>query len=150
MASGRDGGGLAVVPTLAHTWAHSQSTVRVTGSREGFSKVSCFTVQVTFIPSTWLVGIKVNMLLTLNVPGRVPGTWLLLVFPARDQEIWAGGRPPSEMQQAMSTGFWLDALSITSRGSAWFLGWAGERSKRDRSFFTCSHSANVLAAEEDG
>lgn len=139
-----------MVPTLAHTWAHSQSTLRVTGSREGSSKLSCSTVQVTFLPLSWIVGFKVNTLMTVNVPGRVPGTWLLLAFSSRDQEIWAGGRPPSEMQWATGTGSWLSALSRTSWGLAWFLGLAGERSKTERSFLTCSHSTNILAAEEDG
>lgn len=150
MASGRDRGGLEVVSTLVHTRAHSQCTVRFTGSRRGFSKLSCSTVQVTFLPSSWLVSIEVNTLKTVTVPGWGPGTSLLWTFPSRDQEIWAGGRPPSETQRATGTGSWLSGLSRTFWGSTWFLGLAGERSKGDRSFLTCSHSTNVLAAEENG
>lgn len=132
-----DGGGsgssLAVVPTLAHTWAHSQCTLRVTGSRTGSSKLSCFTVQVTFLRFIWLEGVKIKKLVTVNVPGRGPGTWLVLAFPSRDQETLAGGRPPVEMQRATGTGSWLSRLSGTSRLSALFWGWTGERKKRDRS-----------------
>lgn len=71
------GDSLAALPTLGYTREHSQGTVRVTGSTMGSSKLSCSTLQVTFWPSTWLEGVKVKKLLTVKVPGRGPGTWLL-------------------------------------------------------------------------
>lgn len=71
------GDSLAALPTLGYTREHSQGTVRVTGSTMGSSKLSCSTLQVTFWLSTWLEGVKVKKLLTVKVPGRGPGTWLL-------------------------------------------------------------------------
>lgn len=133
---GRWGGGrssLAVVPALAHPWEHSQCILRITGSWTGSSKLSCFTVQVTFFRFIWLEGIKFKKLVTVNVPGRGPGTWLVFAFPSRDQEMLAGGRPPVERQRATGTGSWLSRRSGTSRIPALFWGWAGERKKRDRS-----------------
>lgn len=102
-------------------------------------------MQVTFLRFIWLEGIKVKKLVTVNVPGRGPATWLVLGFPPRDQEMLAGGRPPVETQQA--TGSWLSGSFLIS---ALFWGWAGERNKRDRSRLTCSHSTNISAAEEGG
>ena len=44
-----------------------------------------------FLPSTWLDGVKIKRLMTVTVPGRGPGTWVVLVFSSEDQEMRAGG-----------------------------------------------------------
>lgn len=133
---------------LAHIRGHSQGTSRVTGSRTGSSKLSCSTLQVTVLPSAWLEGIKVKRLVTVNVPGRCPGTWLSLAFSSRcGQEILAGGRPSLETQQATGTGSGLSGLSGTSSVLTLFSGWAADGSKRDWSVLACSLSTNSTAAE---
>ena len=57
----------------------------------GSSKLSCSTLQVMFLPSTWLDGVKIKRLMTVTVSGRGPGTWVVLVFSSEDQEMRAGG-----------------------------------------------------------
>lgn len=126
------GGSLGAGPVLAHTLAHSQSTVSFTGSWTGSLKLSCSTWQVTFLPSSWLEDVRVKRLMTVVVPGRGPGTWLSLAFSLRGegQEMRAGGRPPLEMQRATGTGSGLShRLRGTSRLSASFWGWAGRGAK---------------------
>ena len=131
---GEGGDSLAAPPALAHTGVHSQGTVRVMGSATGSSKLSCSTLQVTFLPSTWLEGVKVKRLMTVTVPGRGPGSWLVFAILSRggDQEMRAGGRPPLEMQWATGTGSRLSWLSGISWVSALFWGWAGGKKQKGR------------------
>lgn len=137
-----------MVLVLAHIWAHSQGTLRVTDSRTGSLKLSCSTLQVTGLPSVWLEGIAIKKLVTVYVPGCCPGTRLSLVFPSRcDQETWAGGRPSLETQRATGTGSGPSGLSGTSSASALFSGWAADKSKKDWSVLACGLSANSTPAE---
>lgn len=57
----------------------------------GSSKLSCSTLQVTFLPSSWLEGVKIKRLMTVNGAGQGPGTCVVLVFSSEDQEMRAGG-----------------------------------------------------------
>lgn len=106
----------------------------VTVSSSGSWKLSCFTLQVMFLPLARLEGIEDKKLVTVKVSGWGPGSVVSrgsLPFRSESQSICGGGRPPVEVHLAMSCSF---QVGEGVRASAMFVGRAA-RTIEDSSFY---------------
>jgi hypothetical protein len=127
-------------------WMYSQCKAKVTGSSTGSFKLSCCTLQVTFLPSSWLEGTKVKKLVTVYVP---PGSLVSLVgmFSCDNQEISAGGSPPVDTQRATGTGSEGSGLSGTARALAVLWGRAARGTRRTGHLLLVSPPKSVSTGE---